>query len=126
MATIEENVRELQAKLEEAEKQLLEKQERETLAREKSWEYNIDAIQNNIKAATTGQQPRPRPPAGAAGGPWIDGSGKYHQGFRAVLTYTGDEERRVCQYLQPFMTSVLECLQRLDERVQAIEARLGN
>ena len=56
MATIEENVRELQAKLEEAEKQLLEKQERETRAREKSWEYNIDTIQGNIKVATARQQ----------------------------------------------------------------------
>ena len=27
-------------------------------------------------------------------------------------------------YLQPFMTSVLECLQRLNERVQSIEEQL--
>ena len=118
MATIEENVRELQAKLEEAEKQLLEKQERETLAREKSWEYNIDAIQSNIKAATTSITASSRPRT-----PWVDDAGKVQPGFRAVLTYTGGEERRVCNYLQPFMTSVLKCLQRLDERIQAIELK---
>ena len=118
MATIEENVRELQAKLEEAEKQLLEKQERETRAREKSWEYNIDAIQSNIKAATTSITASSRPRTH-----WVDDTGKVQPGFKAVLVSTGDEERRVCRYLQPFMTSVLKCLQRLDERIQAIELK---
>ena len=37
-------------------KQLFEKQEKVRLEKEKSWGYNIDIIQSNIKAATAGQQ----------------------------------------------------------------------
>ena len=56
MATIEENVKALQAKLEEAEKQLFEKKEKERLEKERSWEYNVDVIQKNIKSATAGKK----------------------------------------------------------------------
>ena len=56
MATIEENVRALQAKLEEAKKQLFEKEEKERLEKERSWEYNVDVIQNNIKMAAAGKE----------------------------------------------------------------------
>ncbi len=116
MATIEENVRALQAKLEEAEKQLFEKEEKERLEKERSWGYNIDVIQKNIKSATAGQ----KLPASRMGGYFSDGR------RRSVPLPSNVAEKRVCNYLQPFMTSVLECLQRLDERVQAVEARLEN
>ena len=102
MATIEESVLVLQAKLEEAQKQLLEKQEREKLARESTWVYNIDAIKSNIEKATAVQQRRIR-----------DRRGKLIQSY-----YT---QQCVGSYLQPFMASVLKCLQRLDERIQQLE-----
>ena len=111
MATIEENVRALQARLEEAEKQLFEKKEKERLEKEKSWEYNVDVIQGTIKHAVQGRRlPQTR----------------HHSQRGSVIIPSNFVEKRICDYLQPFMTSVLECLQRLDERVQAIEAQLEN
>ena len=103
MATIEESVLVLQAKLEEAQKQLLEKQEREKLARESTWVYNIDAIKSNIEKATAAATRRVR----------SGGRPNYIQSY-----YT---EQMVGSYLQPFMASVLKCLQRLDERIQQLE-----
>ena len=47
MTTIEENILALQAKLEETQKLLFEKQEQER--EEKSWEYNIEANINSMK-----------------------------------------------------------------------------
>ena len=106
MATIEENVKALQAKLEEAEKQLFEKEEKERLEKERSWEYNVDVIQGTIKHAVQGRRlPQTR----------------YHSQRGSVLDPSNYVEKRMCDYLQPFMTSVLECLQRLDERIKAIE-----
>lgn len=103
MATIEENVRALQAKLEEAKKQLFEKEEKERLEKERSWEYNVDVIQNNIKMAAAGKEvPTTRQIA-------------------RFMIPRNIVEKRMCNFLQPFMTSVLECLQRLDERIKAIE-----
>jgi len=114
MATIEENVRALQAKLEEAKKQLFEKEEKERLEKERSWGYNVDVIQKNIKMATDGQK-LPSTRMGSWGGR-----------RKSIPLPNNWVETKICNYLQPFMTSVLECLQRLDERVQAIEARLEN
>lgn len=114
MATIEENVRALQAKLEEAEKQLFEKEEKERLEKERSWEYNVDVIQKNIKSATAGKKlPTSR-------------MGNFGGRMKSVPLPNNVAVKSVCNFLQPFMTSVLECLQRLDERVQAIEAQLEN
>ena len=112
MATIEENVKALQAKLEEAEKQLFEKEEKERLEKERSWEYNVDVIQKNIKSATAGKKlPMSR-------------MGNFSGRRKSIPLPSNWAERSVCNYLQPFMSSVLECLQRLDERVQDLEENL--
>ena len=112
MATIEENVKALQAKLEEAEKQLFEKEEKERLEKERSWEYNVDVIQKNIKMATAGQKLPPYR------------MGNFGGRRKSVPLPNNVAVKSVCNFLQPFMTSVLVCLQRLDERVQDLEDNL--
>ena len=112
MSNIQAQVKELRLLLESAEKQLFENEEKERLEKERTWGYNVDVIQKNIKSATAGQKlPRNR-------------IAHYSSGRSgSVLLPSNIAEKRVCNYLQPFMSSVLECLQRLDERVQVIEGQ---
>jgi len=117
MATIEENVKALQAKLEEAEKQLFEKEEKERLEKERSWEYNVDVIKSKMAAVKLDEQRAKRE---------INRLGKKSSRVvgRNANLMSQYAKTNVYNSLKPFMTSVLECLQRLNERVQSIEEQL--
>ena len=117
MATIEENVKALQAKLEEAEKQLFEKEEKERLEKERSWEYNVDVIKSKMAAVKLDEQRAKRE---------INRLGKKSSRVvgRNANLMSQYAKTNVYNSLKPFMTSVLECLQRLNERVQDLEDNL--
>ena len=83
--------------------------ENERLEKERSWEYNVDVIQKNIKMATAGQKLPPYR------------MGNFSARMKSVPLPSNVAVKWVCDFLQPFMSSVLECLQRLDERIKAIE-----
>ena len=119
MATIEENVKALQAKLEEAEKQLFEKEEKERLEKERSWEYNVDVIQSKMAAVELDER-RARHEINRLG---KKSSRVVGRNANLMSQYA---KTNVYNSLKPFMTSVLECLQRLDERVQDLEDNLKN
>jgi len=109
MSTLQEEVLVLQKQLA-AKQAIIDQQIKEAKERtEKSWEYNIDIIPQQIKAATAGRElPSYR-------------MGNFGSRRKSVPLPSNVAERRVCNYLQPFMTSVLECLQRLDERIKQLE-----
>jgi len=110
----EKNVQELKTQLEEAQKQLLEKQDKERLEKEKSWEYNIDAIQSKVAAVELDEQ-RARHEINRLG---KKSSRVVGRNANLMSQYA---KTNVYNSLKPFMTSVLECLQRLDERIQRLE-----
>ncbi len=114
MATIEENVRALQAKLEEAEKQLFEKKKKERLEKEKSWEYNVDVIKSKMAAVKLDEQRAKRELTRLR----AQSSRVVGRNANLMSQYAKTE---VYNSLKAFMTSVLECLKRLDERIKAIE-----
>jgi len=117
LSAFQQDVELLRQQLQQAEKQLRDKEEKERLEEAESWEYNMDTIKQQIPKAAAAVILRSYR-MGNFGGP--------QRSVPLPSNAATRSSQSVFKIVHPFMTSVLKCLERLERTIKQQQEKIDN